>query len=82
MDNSAALTEAIELCGSQAALAARIGVKQQLISFWLTKSKIGVPAEYVLPIERATGGVISRHALRPDIYPIEVRTSLTEEAVR
>jgi DNA-binding transcriptional regulator YdaS (Cro superfamily) len=65
------LARAIELCGSQAALAAKIGVKQQLISFWLKKSKNGVPAEYVLLIERATGGAIPRHALRPDIYPIE-----------
>lgn len=31
-----------------------------------------VPAEYVLKIEAATG--VSRHDLRPDIYPREVMT--------
>jgi DNA-binding transcriptional regulator YdaS (Cro superfamily) len=30
----------------------------------------GVPAKHVLGIERATG--ISRHDLRPDLYPREV----------
>lgn len=63
------LSKAIEICGSQAALAARIGVKQQVISFWLTKSRLGVAAEYVIPIERATNGAVARHELRPDIYP-------------
>lgn len=28
-----------------------------------------VPAEHVLPIERASG--VSRHELRPDLYPAE-----------
>jgi DNA-binding transcriptional regulator YdaS (Cro superfamily) len=71
MSSSSALGKAIEICGSQAALAAKIGVKQQVISFWLKKSKIGVAAEFVLPIERATFGAVSRHELRPDIYPLE-----------
>jgi len=30
-----------------------------------------VPAERVLAIENATDGVISRHELRPDLYPVE-----------
>jgi DNA-binding transcriptional regulator YdaS (Cro superfamily) len=29
-----------------------------------------VPAERVLEVERATG--VSRHELRPDLYPVEV----------
>lgn len=62
-----ALQTAIERCGSQAALAERIGVRQTLVSYWVTKAKAGVPAEYVLPIERITG--VPRHELRPDIYP-------------
>jgi DNA-binding transcriptional regulator YdaS (Cro superfamily) len=30
-----------------------------------------VPAERVLLIEAATGGRVSRHELRPDLYPLE-----------
>ena len=71
MSKSSALAKAIEVCGSQASLASRIGVKQQVISFWLTKSRLGVAAEYVIPIERATEGAVTRHELRPDIYPQE-----------
>ncbi|MCG9054743.1 helix-turn-helix domain-containing protein [Laribacter hongkongensis] len=42
-------------------------VKQQHISYWKKSEK--VPAEYVLSIERETG--VSRHELRPDLYPKE-----------
>jgi TorA maturation chaperone TorD len=31
-----------------------------------------VPAEYVLKIEQATGGRVSRHSLRPDLYPLDM----------
>lgn len=62
-----ALNRAIEACGSQEALAQKIGVSQQLISYWVKRAKAGVPAEFVLAIEKATG--IARSELRPDIYP-------------
>lgn len=48
-------------------LAALLGVRYQSIQDWLSANK--VPAERVLAIEKATG--ISRHELRPDIYPVE-----------
>lgn len=48
-------------------LAAILGVRYQSIQDWLSANKI--PAERVLAIEKATG--ISRHELRPDIYPPE-----------
>jgi DNA-binding transcriptional regulator YdaS (Cro superfamily) len=67
MSAKEALRRAIEIKGSQAALAESIGVSQQTISNWLTKSKVGVAAENVLAIERETG--VQRHELRPDIYP-------------
>lgn len=51
-------------------MADRIGTRQQMVSYWLTKSKRGVPAEFVLPIERETG--ITREELRPDLWPAEV----------
>lgn len=66
MDEKAPLQKAIDLAGTQAALADRIGVPQQLVSYWLTKSRRGVPGEYCGAIEAATG--IKKHELRPDIF--------------
>ena len=48
-------------------LADELGVRYQSIQDWLSANR--VPAERVLAVERVTG--ISRHALRPDIYPVE-----------
>ncbi len=62
-----ALQRAIETAGGQTALAGMIGKTQGHISKWLEREYI--PAEVVLPIERATG--VSRHDLRPDLYPKE-----------
>jgi DNA-binding transcriptional regulator YdaS (Cro superfamily) len=67
-DSTKALEEAIRIAGSQSALARLVGVKQAHVWNWLYRDK-RVPAEYVLLIEKATG--VSRHLLRPDIYPIE-----------
>lgn len=63
-----ALEKAIAAAGSQAELARRLGLKQQHIWAWLHRDT-QVPAERVLAIEAATG--VSRHDLRPDIYPRE-----------
>tara|TARA_Y100000746_G_scaffold4264_1_gene3890 strand:- start:18 stop:269 length:252 start_codon:yes stop_codon:yes gene_type:complete len=62
------LRRAIDLVGGQSALARAINSKQQNVWFWLNKSG-RVPAEFVLPIEQATQGQITRSQLRPDIYP-------------
>jgi len=43
-------------------------VTQGAISQWLKK---GVPATRVLQLERISQGQMSRHELRPDIYPPE-----------
>lgn len=63
------LQRAVTLAGSQTALAKLIGVQQAHVWNWLNRSKGKVPGEYVIPIEKATG--VSRHELRPDLYPIE-----------
>ncbi|CAO4192356.1 transcriptional regulator [Methylorubrum extorquens] len=68
--NHAALARAIEEAETQAGLAKRIGVRQSHVQYWLTKSKRGVPAEWVSKIEEATG--VPRHELRPDIFPAPV----------
>jgi DNA-binding transcriptional regulator YdaS (Cro superfamily) len=59
-------------CGTQAELARRLGVRPMTVSQWKER---GIPPKWVLPIERATGGQVSRHVMRPDIYPIEKITN-------
>lgn len=62
----AALKLAIGRIGSQAALARLCGVKQPSVWGWLRQAR-RLPAEHVLAVESETG--VSRHDLRPDIYP-------------
>jgi len=59
---------AIERIGSQGAMARLLGVSQPAVWKWVHHHR-PLPAEHVLTVEEATG--ISRHELRPDIYPIE-----------
>lgn len=59
-----ALLEAIELAGGPAKLGALVKCSSQAVSQWPR-----CPVGRVLQIERLTG--ISRHRLRPDIYPPE-----------
>lgn len=62
---SPTVTAAIDAVGGVAKLAELISVSSQAISQWTR-----VPAERVLQIERATGGRVTRHELRPDLYPL------------
>lgn len=62
------LQTAIRVLKTQEALAAHIQCSQSMISYWLSKAKNGVPAEYCIAIERATNSAVTRHDLRPDIY--------------
>ncbi|RVU03910.1 hypothetical protein EOE18_13705 [Novosphingobium umbonatum] len=64
-----ALCQATERLKSQAALARLCNVTQPVAWRWLQSSK-RLPAEYVLRVEAATG--VSRHHLRPDIYPVSL----------
>lgn len=68
MNEAAALEKAKHALGSSVELAKRLGITSQAVSQWHR-----CPAERVLDVERATG--ISRHDLRPDIYPRERRAS-------
>jgi len=61
--------EHIDAGGGLGPVAVKVGVKYQAIQQWLQRGR--VPAERVLAIEAATG--VSRHELRPDIYPVEDR---------
>lgn len=61
-----ALKRACDSVGGQKPLASRIGTSQSMVWYWLVRAKKGVPAEYVIAIERATG--VSRYELRPDVF--------------
>ncbi len=63
-----ALEKAVEILGSQAELARKIGKKQAHIWNWLHRDR-RVPADMAMQIELATDGKVTRHELRPDIYP-------------
>ena len=65
-----AIKRAVEAVGSQARLAELLSVTPQAVHLWVRKNY--VPATRVLGIEAATGGRVSRHELRPDLYPVEV----------
>lgn len=65
-----ALKHAIVLLGSQGEVARAVGVKQPSVSFIVTKGE-RVPAEWCIPLEKATEGAVTRHDLRPDLYPID-----------
>ena len=67
MNPLSALLQAIKIAGGQSALARSCGVKQQTIGVWIKTGR--VPAARVLQVEKAIAGKISRHDLRPDIYP-------------
>lgn len=70
-----ALKEAVDCLGSQGRFARLCGVRQPSVWKWLNKGK-SLPAQHVLAVEAATG--ISRHDLRPDIYPFDSSGPLTQ----
>lgn len=79
--NATALDRAIQILGSQSALAAAISteerpVKQQNVSWWVNQGKGVVPGEYCIAIEKAVdeaeggahAGEVTRYDLRRDIF--------------
>jgi len=65
-----ALKQAVEAIGSASAAARALGITPQAVSEILRKGR-QAPAEWCIPLEKATDGKISRHDLRPDLYPVE-----------
>lgn len=63
------LKRAVEIAKGQKPLADKIGTTQSQVWYWLERSKKGVPAEFCIKIEQATG--VQRHELRPDIFSPE-----------
>lgn len=67
-ETDSALAKAVRAAGSQSAFGRLIDKRQSVVHDWLREEK-QLPAEHVLAVEAATG--VSRHDLRPDIYPRE-----------
>ncbi len=61
-----ALLAAIDACGNAIGLARAVGVTPQAINDWKRRGR--VPAERVVAVEAATGGLVTRFQLRPDLY--------------
>jgi len=59
---------AIKIVGSQSEMARRLNCKPGHVWFWLNRAKT-IPAEIVISVEKMTHGIVTRHDLRPDIYP-------------
>lgn len=59
--------KAVEILGSQSALAEACGVKQAHVWNWLNRDKV-IRLENALLIERATKGQVTKEQLRPDLY--------------
>jgi DNA-binding transcriptional regulator YdaS (Cro superfamily) len=76
------LQKAIDLVGSQTALAEAIGVHQTTVWFWLHESKQGVPGHHCAAIEAITDGAVTAEQLRPDVFRrVKVKQQRTEERV-
>lgn len=63
-----ALRRAKNIIGSETALAQVVGVAQPSVNYMLKRGK-RVPAEWCLALEAATDGQVTRHELRPDLFP-------------
>ena len=61
---------AVEIAGGQTALAARVGLAQAYVHNWVYRNK-QVGPRFVIPVEKAVDGKVTRHQLRPDLYPEE-----------
>jgi DNA-binding transcriptional regulator YdaS (Cro superfamily) len=61
-----ALQHAIQAAGGPAELARTLGITIQAVCGWRR-----CPTRRAIDVENATGGVVSRQRLRPDLYPSE-----------
>ena len=64
---------------TQKELAELLGVTQGLVSQWVTE-RTQITAERCIQIETKTHGVITRHELRPDIFPEPSKSEMADAA--
>ncbi len=60
-----ALKKAINIVGSQSALAGALRISPQVVSNWMRRGN--VPADYCPSIERVTHGAVRAEDIRPDV---------------
>jgi DNA-binding transcriptional regulator YdaS (Cro superfamily) len=77
MSDMDALIQAINILGSQTALAKAIGGHVQTVNNWISRGN--VPAEHCPAIERVTGGAVRCEDLRPDVDWAVLRRPATDE---
>ncbi|KKN13345.1 hypothetical protein LCGC14_1007370 [marine sediment metagenome] len=63
-----ALEEAIEIVGGITKLARLIGTSRQLLTRFKKEAIWGVSAQFCVPIEKVTRGLVDRRRLRPDLF--------------
>ena len=64
------IDQVVRLAGGQAELARRCNTSQPRIWQCINRNQ-RVPADLVIPFERAVKGQVTRHQLRPDLYPLD-----------
>lgn len=79
MNQVSALNRAIEHCGSATKLAQKIGVTLMSVSHWRS-GRNAITPERAKQIEDATGGLVKRHELRPDIFDAPAAVTAEEGA--
>ncbi len=65
-----AVVRAIQYAGTQEKLAELLECKQVTVSRWL-RNENGMSADFALKCQEVTGGAVTVHELRPDLYPPE-----------
>ncbi len=66
-----ALAKAVKILGSKTKVAEAIDVSPEILHSWMAKSNCGISPRYVIPLEEATKGKVTRYELRSDIYIID-----------
>lgn len=77
----ALVVEAVKIAGTQSELARQIGCSQQQI-YALCNTADKISAEHALGIHWATGGRVSGHKLRPDLWRRAKDVPTREESLR
>lgn len=65
------IERAVQAAGGPKAVAEKLEIKRQAVEKWIKHERL--PADRVLIIEALSG--ISRHELRPDLYPEDLTTN-------
>lgn len=68
-ESNSAIARAVRAIGSQSAFGRTVKKRQSTVREWLLAGQMPADDGLVLAVEKATG--VSRHDLRPDVYPLD-----------